>query len=267
MNDHQRKCIVGDSSQKAAPLTSELCGQSLSEQTMTPVDTTLMVAVVRGIHDTEHFQTGFHWTVRCKMTTMSDRTTSILLKVLVSEMLVKGIDFTGYISVEYLVNRLMRGKLDPLEIRDERDRQACLLGTLIIASVKGTWLNMYERVPVSTEVFHKVFESGWLPSLRTLKSWKEYHQPRRFLEILTVPLDTYIEDGSSRVSQRYSSYCKGYGNGGHLSRIQKTRYDSELDGDSTEKEPPEYNLLEIEQYCQILLEIEREKILRQSERE
>lgn len=236
----------------------------LSEQTMTPIPVTLAVAIVRG-SDHSHFSFSVHWTVRTKVTTMTDRTASILLKVIVYEMLVNGIDFTGYLSVEYLVSRLMRGNLDPLEIREEKDRQAVLLGTLILASVRGTWLNVEDRIKPSPAVVQEILSTGWLPDKRTLSSWKQYHKPRTFLEVLTVPLETYNE--RENIGTRYSSYCKGYGNGGHLSRTKKTRYDSELDGESTDRDPPDFSLLEIDQYCQLLLSIEREKIQRAREQE
>lgn len=234
------------------------------EQHVTPEPTTLAVAIVRGT-DNSYFQFGLHWTVRTKVTTMTDRTCAILLKILVYEQLALGIDFTGYLAVEYLVARLMRGNLEPMDIRDEKDRQAVLLGTLILASVRGTWVNMQERLKLPPAVVQEIGNSGWLPTRRTFESWKQYHQPRTFLEILTVPLETYNE--RANIGSRYSSYCKGYGNGGHVSRIKKTRYDSETDGESTDRDPPDFNLLEIEQYCQLLLSIEREKIQRARERE
>ena len=263
MDDHQVENQV-TLDRTSAP-DFEKSEQTLSEQTMTPAFTTLQVAVVRGTDHT-HFSTCYHWTVRTKVTTMTDRTASILLKVLVFEQLINGIDFTGYLAVEHLVTRLMRGHLDPMEIREEKDRQAVLLGTLILASIRGTWMNMQERLKLPPAVIQEVFDTGWLPDQRTLNSWKQYHKPRTFLEILTVPMDNFIEDRDTSTS-RYSGYCKGYGNGGHLSRTKKTRYDSELDGESTDREPPSLNLLEIDQYCQLLLSIEREKMSRAAERE
>jgi hypothetical protein len=160
----------------------------------------------------------------------------------------------------------MRGHLDPMEIREEKDRQAVLLGTLILASVQGTWMNMQERIKLSPIVVQEILDTGWLPDARTFKSWSQYHQPRTFLEVLTVPLNNFIEDRDSSTT-RYSGYTKGYGNGGHLSRTKKTRYDSELDGESTDREPPGLNLLEIEQYNRLLLALEREKMIRATERE
>lgn len=258
MSDLERNCSPDGHGQNFdAQLGSPLVPSGAARD---PHSTTLAVVRCRGV-DNSHFSTVYHWTVRLRVTEMNDKTASILLKVLVAEQMAHGIDFTGYLSVEYLVSRLLRGKLDPMDIREEKDRQAVMLGTLILASVSGEWLNMEERLPMSHEVLSDILATGWMPTIRTLQSWKQFHHPRTFLEILTVPMDDYIEN-RDRIGTRYSSYCKGYGNGGHVSPVKKTRYDSELDGDSTDREPPGINLLEIEQYCQLLLAIEREKIAR-----
>jgi len=264
--DDPRDKVTGGRIRSSDNLLQGMSEEFQSEQTVTPAAPTLScVAIVRGT-DNSHFSTSFHWTVRLKVTEMNDRTASILLKVLVVDQLLTGIDFTGYLSTEYLVNRLLRGKSDPMEIREEKDRQAVLLGILLLSSVRGTWMNLQERIKLPPAVVQDMLDTGWLPNQRTLSSWKQYHRPRSFLEILTVPLENYME-GRDKSTQRYSGYTKGYGNGGHISRTLKTRYSSELDGESTDREPPSFNLLEIEQYNQLLLAIEREKIARQSEKE
>lgn len=239
----------------------ESVGSIFPEQQMSPAPT-LMSAIVRGRNDS--FSTGYHWTVRSRRSDMTSRTASILLKILAVELVNYGIDFTGYLSTEYLVSYILRGKLDPTEIRDEKDKQACLLGYLILASCRGTWLSLGERIKISEAVVHDIGETGWLPSDRTLQSWKQYWKVRDFIEVLTVPMDTYMVD-RDRSSTPYSSYCKGYGDGGHLSRVKKTPYDSELDGEESEREPPAIRLLEFEKYSKLLLSIEREKIRRLQE--
>jgi len=257
--DVSNKQSLDDSVQKQPSPTSESVTEFLSEQRMTPVPQTLGVSVVRGRKELD-FTFSFHWTVRLRVTHMTDRTASILLKIVTLQQLAEGIDFTGYIAVEYLVSYLMRGKQDVLEIREEKDRQTVMLATLVLASVRGTWMNLLDRIQISPATKLLISNTGWLPTKRTLASWKEYYRPESFLEILTVPLEAYGERETSTI--RYSSYTKGYGNGGHVSRTKKTAYDSELDGESTDREPPDFNLLEIEQYNQILLALEREKIER-----
>jgi hypothetical protein len=256
--DESNKRSLDDSVQNS-PFSFKAQGDVLSEQHMTPVPQTLGVSVVRGKKELD-FTFSFHWTVRMRVTHMTDRTASILLKVLVCQQLINGIDFTGYIAIEYLVSYLMRGKLDVLEIREEKDRQTVMLGTLILSCVRGTWINLIDRISISPAVINDIASTGWLPTKRTLASWKEYFRPESFLEVLTVPLEAYGERETSSI--RYSSYTKGYGNGGHVSRTKKTPYSSEIDGESTDREPPDFNLQEIEQYNRILLALEREKIER-----
>jgi hypothetical protein len=197
---------------------------------------------------------------------MDDRKATILLSVLCYEQLIQGINFTGYLSMEHLVSYLSRKKLDPLEIRDERIRKTILVATLLLSAVRGTWQNLEERIDLSPTVKDSVAKTGWLPQYRTYQSWKQYYQPQRFLEVLAVPLDTYIEYRDKSTS-RYSGYTKGYGNGGHISRTKKTPYDYELDGETTDLEPPSFSLLEINQYNQLLLAIEKEKMERQADKD
>jgi hypothetical protein len=157
-----------------------------------------------------------------------------------------------------LITYVLGGKQDPLEIRDEQDRQAVLLGILFLTSVKGEWLTLGSSHQLTDRQKQEIISLGWLPTKRTYGSWKNYYEPWKFLEVLAVPLDDYDERDHSTV--RYSGYTKHYGNGGHISRTLKTPYDSELDGESTDREPPEFSLQEVEQYNHILLSIEREKL-------
>jgi len=199
----------------------------------------------------------FHWTARFKVMEMTPRKAAILLKVLMFEFLAKGLDLSGYIAVEFLVSYVQGSKRDPLEVYDERDRQACLLGNLILANIRGTWLTLDERIKIPPAIQQEILNSGWLPDVRTWNSWKQFWNVRSFIEILTVPLDTYNERELS--TSPYSSYTKGYGNGGHISRVKKTPYDSELDGESTDREPPVFTLQEIDTYNRLLFLLERSK--------
>lgn len=256
MDDPNRISVGPDSS---PPLSSQQSEENLlSEQHMTPSPRVGGILVVKGLDDKFHYSKEYHWTVRRKTTTMSQKTASILLKVWIVDCLLHGVGLTDYLGLEYLTSYVLGGKLDPLEIRDEKDRQAVLLGFLFIASVKGEWITLGDRVEVSPSIKQEIIDTGWLPSKRTFQSWKVYHEPWQFLDVLAVPLEYYDERDMS--TTRYSSYTKHYGNGGHISRTKKTPYDYELDGETTDRDPPEFSLQEIEQYSHILLSIEREKL-------
>jgi len=253
MNEAQKKTSNGFSNSDS-PNSNSTVGRILSEQHITSVPMR-GVGVVKGTDTIDQFVKVYHWTVRFKKVEMTKREASILLKVLSVEYITQGLDFTGYIAVDFLTSYLLAGKLDPLDIVDEKDRQSCLLGLLIIGSFRGQFLTMATRYKLPQNVINEILESKWLPDTRTFNSWRQYHNARTHLEILAVPLDDYDND-QIRYGTRYSSYTKHYGLGGHVSRIQKTAYTTELDGENTDREPPEYSLLEIETYNRILWQIE-----------
>jgi len=256
--DESRKYLSLAESNVAPPSTLESHGTP-SEQYVTATPQTLAVGVARET-EISSFTFEYHWTVRCKLVEMTSRKASILLKVLVIQLLNHGIDFTGYLATEYLVSYILKGKTSALEIVDEKDRQACLLGVLILAATRGEWLNLGERIQFSTALKQEIIETGWLPDSRTYQSWRQYWEPRRFLEILTVPLETLSV--KERIGVPYDSYCKGYGNGGHVSRTQSTPYDPEIDGEQTERSQPAFSLTEINRYAHILFLIEKERVER-----
>ena len=257
MDDSQRE-ISNDSSVGPSQLSEETM-ELHSEQHITSVPVR-GAGVVRGTDRVDRFTFSFHWTVRFKRTEMTKRDASILLKVLMVEWLQIGMDFTGYIAAEFVTSYLQGSHL-PEEIYDEKDRQAVMLGNLILASFRGRWITLGTREKLPPQLVKEIQDLEWLPNQRTWNSWKQYHNAKSFLEILAVPLDTYNND-DERFGTRYSSYTKHYGNGGHVSPRLKTLYDSDLDGESTDRKPPGYNLLEIDRYNRILWLLEKAKMER-----
>jgi hypothetical protein len=119
-------------------------------------------------------------------------------------------------------------------------------------------LSLEGRENLPEEIRKDLFQSGWLPTDRTISSWKPTYSIRKYFEARTVLLDAFLEN--ERNSERYSSYTKGYGEGGKLSRILKTPHSFELDGSAErEEKPPEYSLLELSTYSAILSSIEKWK--------
>jgi hypothetical protein len=260
MDDSDR--ILLGSDQNSSSVKVEPQRELQSEQHVTPEPRVKGLLVVKGLGES-HVSVSYHWTVRRKVTTMTNKQASILLKVWIVECLREGVGLSDYLGLEYLVTYVLGGKLDPLEIRDESDRQSVLLGMLFLNLLRGEWLTLGSVTTVTDRQKQEIIALGWLPTKRTYGSWKTYYEPWKFLEVLAVPLDDYDERDHSTV--RYSGYTKHYGNGGHISRTLKTPYDSELDGETTDREPPEFNLQEYDQYNHILLSIEREKLQRRFE--
>lgn len=202
-------------------------------------------------------------TIRTKISEFSLREASMLLMVCNVESLLKGIDMTLYLSMEYLYSVLTKGaSIRPEEIREERYRQTCLLTDLILSTFRGEWQDLGDRIEISDEeVRASVIASGWLPTKRQYNSWKQHWEPNRWLEVRIVPLN--LETNRRSVySEPYSSYCKGYGESSSRGP-KKTPYDSELDGaEYKEAEPPEFNLLEVQAYQRIHAAIERNRAKR-----
>jgi hypothetical protein len=189
---------------------------------------------------------------------LTQKEASMLLMMEVVKATALGVDIASYFVMEWLFNYLTRyNSEDPVDYKIEKGRQTLLLAHLILLVVRGSWLNFVDREELPEEVVKDIASTGWLPSEQTLSSWKSTYDVQKYFVGRAVRLDSFQERETN--SQRYSGYCKGYGEGGHLARKQKTPFSSELDGDFTVRDDWEFSLLETQQYSQIFLTIERWK--------
>lgn len=233
----------------------------LPEPVQSPPPTLKLVGWVRE-SDPVLLTKEFQMTIRANVTNLTSREASILLMVCNVQALSEGLDVTLYLSIEFLYALLTRsGSLRPEDIKEERVRQTCLLSDLIMSTFRGEWTQMGERVRIlDEEVLRAISASGWLPDKRTYHSWLTHWQPSKWLSVRIVPLDIFLE--RSGMSEPYSSYCKGYGEGTSPGP-KKTPYDYELDGEEyAEPKPPEFNLLEVKAYQQILNSLEANRTKR-----
>lgn len=205
----------------------------------------------------------FQMTIRTKIERLTPRQASILLMVLCVESLSSGLDISRYLAMEFLHQCLVRNGHDLLEEPSEKVRQTLLVAETILVAIRGKWLNLADREQVPSEVLDLIQETNWLPDERTYNSWKSYWRPTRFLEVMIVPLNTLIERTEGSI--RYSGYTKGYGNDGSPASPQSTPRSAELDGDFETKPPPDYDLLELEMYQNLLLSIEQSKAQKRTE--
>jgi hypothetical protein len=196
----------------------------------------------------------FQMTIRSRIEQLTVRQASMLLMVLNCRALAHGVDITLYLSQEFLFTLLVKSGQRPEEVRDEKVRQSVMLAELILSYIRGNWLTFTESEKLPPEIIEKILSTGWIPSNQTLGSWKAYWQPEKFLEFRIVPLETLMKRSGN--SEPYSSYCKGYGQDGHRSRVSKTRYSPELDGSTIEPEPPRIPLEDLETFVDILNAIE-----------
>lgn len=207
-------------------------------------------------------QMEFQMTIRTKITKLTPKQASMLLMMLVLESLYKGVDITTYLGLEFLRNVLVKNGHDFMETREEEIRKTVMLSELILTWIHGSWLNLSDREKVPDQVFENIQLTGWLPSDRTINSWKQYWNPQRFLEVRIVPLEQIIERTDSD-SERYSGYTKGYGNDGSPASPQVEKYSYELDGTPSDREPPAIPLQDLQIYNEVLLSIEKAKAEKQ----
>jgi len=202
-------------------------------------------------------------TVRTSLTQITRKQASILLMCLIVRSLSTGVDISMYLSLEYLLTLLVRNGHRPEEVKDEKERKTVMLAELILTFVRGNWITLSDREKLPKELVQKIIDTGWLPNNQTLGSWKQYYVPEKFLEFRIVPLETLMDRNDK--TEPYSSYTKGYGNGGQRSRTTKTRYSSELDGEDFE-DHIKIPLEDFETFTSILAMLEQAKAERRQRR-
>lgn len=261
-NKHQRGLSRGRrSSSTAAPREAEL--NRIAGGNLQP--TLKMLAYVdqnKDLLSTTIME--FHMTIRPKVSELTPRQASMLLAIAVYRATNVGVDFTLYLAIEWLHNFLRKSGWDTLWISNERQRQTVLLSELVLAAIRGTWLTFKEYEPLEDEVREKILSSEWLPSERTMQSWKQNWAIERFLEVRIVPVETLIKRDKLSSAERYSAYTRGYGQDGNPPASGKTRPSPELDGEDYERPTPEFNLQEFETYVDIINSIEKAKAMKRN---
>jgi len=198
----------------------------------------------------------FHMTIRLKIAQVTQKQFSMLLKVAIAKATNRGVDVPLYLMLEYLYSNLKKSGADPLMTKNEKDRQALLLGELILSCIRGSWLSFGDLEKLPPEVILEIRNSGWLPNDRTLNSWKQHWQLENYLEVRIVPVEQFL-NRQPNSAERYSGYTKGYGQDGSPTAPHKTK-DEPSDG-TMDVEPPSFTLHELHIYQSILNQILRAK--------
>jgi hypothetical protein len=174
------------------------------------------------------------WTVSEKIA-LNRYQESMILKYLCCEVLAKEfIGFESYLYILFLLEKLSKGGR-VREIRDIRERHVCLIAYTLLRYFPSFEKFKEKNVKELKELILSFNKPVNFDS-RTFGSILKWN-PRNYLQAKTVPLELLIE--RSGFSKRYSSYCKGYGEGGSLSsRSRKTRPSAELDGEPEDRPEP-----------------------------
>lgn len=231
-------------------------------QAVTAAPTLKVLGYVHEAGELSSMSMEYHMTIRTKITDLSTKQASMLLAICSSRALTDGVDFTLYLAMEYLYNFLWRSGTDPLETTSEKVRKTLLVSDIIFSYIRGTWFNLKERERLPEQIIEEVSALGWLPNERTLQSWKVHWDLEKYLEVKIVPVEALINRNKYSTVERYSGYTKGYGNDGSPANPGRTKPTMELDGDDSERPPPQFNLQELDEYQSAIRLIEYAKARR-----
>jgi hypothetical protein len=178
--------------------------------------------------------TEYQLTVKLEMQ-LTRRQISFLLEILNYQMVYFGVTFGMYLTVEHLSSLLIGQKSDPKEIKDENERRVTTLARILLSSVGNRDLNMISAWEVPESIVQKVIENNLIMDKRVYGSRLQHWRPEKYITILAVPLNIQFERVKGR-SERYSSYCKGYGESHPSAHRKKTKPSQELDGEKEDKD-------------------------------
>jgi len=183
------------------------------------------------------FSSDYHLTVSL-LVRLERREISLLLGVLSYQATHFGVTFPMYLCLLHLNEILIGNKIRASEIKDRYQRLSVELSQLIIRDLAGQELEFGRPLRLSEKTYKIIIQSKVLMTYDTYKSRVNHWRPENFLALKTVPVDVIIERSGNSV--RYTSYCKGYGEGTGTARRGKTPSSFELDGEET----PEWVLSE-----------------------
>lgn len=166
---------------------------------------------------------------------LTRRQISLLLEILNYQSTKFGVNFGMYLTMEHLSSLLIGQKSNSLEIRDEKERQTVSVSMIILNSLAEIPLYVSELQRLPQVVIQGLTENKLIMDSRVYGSRYKIWIPENFIQILAVPLDVQFERNKGS-SERYSSYCKGYGESHPSAHKQKTKPSPELDGESEDKD-------------------------------
>lgn len=189
--------------------------------------------------------TDVHLTVRIANRSLTRRHLRLILDVLLYEIVQQGITLSRYLLLVHLYENLLGQKTDPLDLQIDHERRLCCLSEVIMLDQSGKEFDIELPASVLSEELRKeILEGNLIMSERTYNSRKYHWNPETWLTIRPVGIDSLIERSGN--SQRYSSYCKGYGESHPSAHLKKTKSSVELDGEDA-KEPIAFRLEELKQ--------------------
>lgn len=178
--------------------------------------------------------TEYQLTVRSRMK-LSRRQIGLLLEDCNYRAVCYGVNLGLYLTMEHLSYQLIGQKKDNLEIRDSKERRVVSVTQIILQSLGRTNLLIEEDIQIPEIIREEIITRQLIVSSRVFGSRHQIWNPESFIRVLAVPLSTQFERVKG-TSERYSSYCKGYGESHPSAHYKKTKPSSELDGEPEDRE-------------------------------
>lgn len=197
-------------------------------------------------------------TIRTKVE-LTRRQATLLAGQAIFEIISEGITLGDWMVIEFLYGFLLGQKQDFLRVKNSKELEILALLKLVLLS--GTWIGLEGKSQLPDDIKFLLSNSQWIPSERTYFSRKKSFELKKFLEVRIVSTDDLMTRSSG--TKRYSSYCKGYGEGSSRARREKTLPSAELDGEEVNLEKEEHNnvpILLVSTLSQLYLLEVREKI-------
>jgi hypothetical protein len=171
---------------------------------------------------------------------LGPKRSAILLTVCSVEAIERGSDLSSYLALHFLLE-LNQHFIRSSNVNLDATKKAIALAEATMIGLRGaSWVGLLDRVRVSNQVAEKLKSLPWYPNLRTYRSWSEYYQPERLLELKIVPLEQFLEHSGN--TQPYDSYTKGYHESGKGYRRDgmvygegRTPFSPEIDEDRDSK--------------------------------
>lgn len=232
MDEKQRKLISmlnilsGTTNSKKMAASSDGSHQMTLTQTSQKEEESLI--------DLNSIHTEYQLTVRTKVE-LTRRQIGLILEILNYQTVHFGMNFGMYLALEHLSNLLIGQKSNSYEIKNEDERRCVTVTQILLQSVGGTDLSIWEKTRIPSVISQSLIEKKLVMESRVYGSRFTKWIPENFILIRAVPLNIQFERVKGQ-SERYSSYCKGYGESHPSAHYKKTKPSSELDGETEDRD-------------------------------
>jgi len=162
---------------------------------------------------------------------------SLLLEEEILRVSSEGFSLEDYFGFEWMINYLI-GSSELHKLGGKKMSTVVYCASLILRAYANNENLLYQKVHIHKFLKEFIEERFGSYSDRKYQSRKTIYLKDKFLTVKIEDVNSVFERSS--ISVRYSSYCKGYGEGGRSVRKQRTRYSFELDREDSEREPEEF---------------------------